>query len=175
MVFPRSIIFLLGNVAVLLVRTSAKLRLNPVSERRMDDAKLPSRTDGVPHGGNVDWATAVFGEPSQGWLDLSTASIRTPTRFPQSRTVGGIDCQRHPKFESSAVRRPSIMTSQMQIVSLWCRAARPPFNGFRDFDRARKLRSSVRPMANTATYGNQPGTRWWTCQRWMPLKTTFRF
>ena len=38
----------------------------------MDDAKLPSRTDGVPHGGNVDWATAVFGEPSQGWLDLST-------------------------------------------------------------------------------------------------------
>tara|TARA_B100000676_G_scaffold272530_1_gene290601 strand:+ start:446 stop:1465 length:1020 start_codon:yes stop_codon:yes gene_type:complete len=38
----------------------------------MYDAKLPSRTDGVPHGGNVDWATAVFGEPPQGWLDLST-------------------------------------------------------------------------------------------------------
>ena len=38
----------------------------------MDDAKLPSLTDSVPHGGNVDWATAVFGEPSQGWLDLST-------------------------------------------------------------------------------------------------------
>jgi len=47
----------------------------------MDDAKLPSRKDQVPHGGNVDWATAVFGEPSEGWLDLSTGINPHPYAF----------------------------------------------------------------------------------------------
>ena len=49
--------------------------------RRIDDAKLISETSDVSHGGNVDWATAVFGKPSDGWLDLSTGINPHPYAF----------------------------------------------------------------------------------------------